>query len=131
MRQRPPRSTRTYTLFPDTTLFRSAVDHDVAGRPREAAHVSIRIDEHETGEALHHIERVLRMRAFKEWRFINTDVILHRRREDGHRQQSPRSPHAAHQPHQAQRALPFPAAHAATNRRAPATGLPRPTAVCY
>src|SRR3546814_8322704 len=87
MRQRPPRSTRTYTLFPDTTLFRSAVDHDVAGRPREAAHVSIRIDEHETGEALHHIERVLRMRAFKEWRFINQDVILHRRREDGNRQQ--------------------------------------------
>src|SRR3546814_13229074 len=27
MRRRPPRSTRTYTLFPYTTLFRSAADH--------------------------------------------------------------------------------------------------------
>src|SRR3546814_4834977 len=26
MIRRPPRSTRTYTLFPDTTLFRSAAD---------------------------------------------------------------------------------------------------------
>src|SRR3546814_7604794 len=27
MKQRPPRSTRTYTLFPYTTLFRSTVGH--------------------------------------------------------------------------------------------------------
>src|SRR3546814_14640992 len=31
MRRRPPRSTRTYTLFPYTTLFRSPRDPDVAG----------------------------------------------------------------------------------------------------
>src|SRR3546814_12618549 len=29
MLQRPPRSTRTDTLFPDTTLFRSGVRHDL------------------------------------------------------------------------------------------------------
>src|SRR3546814_11776946 len=28
MRRRPPRSTRTYTLFPDTTLFRSAFGNE-------------------------------------------------------------------------------------------------------
>src|SRR3546814_11629944 len=28
MIRRPPRSTRTYTLFPDTTLFRSALQRD-------------------------------------------------------------------------------------------------------
>src|SRR3546814_12208663 len=36
MRRRPPRSTRTDTLFPDTTLFRSAV-LDRAGAGRRAA----------------------------------------------------------------------------------------------
>src|SRR3546814_19754485 len=71
------------------------------------------------------------MRAFKEWRFINQDVILHRRREDGNRQQRPRSPHAAHQRHQAQRALRFSAVHGAKNRRAPLTGSPRLMSVCY
>src|SRR3546814_18125949 len=29
MKRRPPRSTRTDTLFPDTTLFRSALQHEV------------------------------------------------------------------------------------------------------
>src|SRR3546814_11859489 len=32
MRRRPPRSTRTDTLFPYTTLFRSVL-HPIAGRP--------------------------------------------------------------------------------------------------
>src|SRR3546814_17420773 len=36
MRPRPPRSTRTYTLFPYTTLFRSAVLHPVGGRGTQA-----------------------------------------------------------------------------------------------
>src|SRR3546814_10557676 len=35
MIRRPPRSTRTDTLFPYTTLFRSVLAH--AGRPEEAA----------------------------------------------------------------------------------------------
>src|SRR3546814_1271247 len=35
MRRRPPRSTRTYTLFPYTTRFRSAGDEDVDGLRRE------------------------------------------------------------------------------------------------
>src|SRR3546814_2262164 len=35
MIRRPPRSTRTDTLFPYTTLFRSLVVEDVAGKQRE------------------------------------------------------------------------------------------------
>src|SRR3546814_7211645 len=35
MIRRPPRSTRTDTLFPYTTLFRSPPEHDVDGNPRE------------------------------------------------------------------------------------------------
>src|SRR3546814_9306208 len=42
MRRRPPRSTRTDTLFPYTTLFRSHVDQ-MAGRAHEAA-VQLRVD---------------------------------------------------------------------------------------
>src|SRR3546814_19617005 len=38
MRRRPPRSTRTYTLFPYTTLFRSLVD-DYGHHPKELAAV--------------------------------------------------------------------------------------------
>src|SRR3546814_1640578 len=34
MRRRPPRSTRTDTLFPDTTLFRSVVKLERGGRGR-------------------------------------------------------------------------------------------------
>src|SRR3546814_9449069 len=43
MCRRPPRSTRSYTLFPYTTLFRSEILHDRAdlGHPRHAA------DEHD------------------------------------------------------------------------------------
>src|SRR3546814_1023702 len=33
MIRRPPRSTRTYTLFPDTTLFRSPLPPVLASRP--------------------------------------------------------------------------------------------------
>src|SRR3546814_15271333 len=32
MIRRPPRPTRTYTLFPDTTLFRSCDDQEIAGK---------------------------------------------------------------------------------------------------
>src|SRR3546814_5826509 len=32
MKRRPPRPTRTYTLFPDPTLFRSAVPEPLASR---------------------------------------------------------------------------------------------------
>src|SRR3546814_19306406 len=35
MRRRPPRSTRTDTLFPYTTLFRSGIDSGVGEQPRE------------------------------------------------------------------------------------------------
>src|SRR3546814_1029797 len=39
MIRRPPRSTRTDTLFPSTPLFRSVVDRDmVHGRPRHEEH---------------------------------------------------------------------------------------------
>src|SRR3546814_9925149 len=34
MIRRPPRSTRTDTLFPYTTLFRSGIDHELAERRR-------------------------------------------------------------------------------------------------
>src|SRR3546814_9160837 len=37
MRRRPPRSTRTDTLFPYTTLFRSQGLHDFPRDPREGA----------------------------------------------------------------------------------------------
>src|SRR3546814_3567865 len=39
MIRRPPRSTRTDTLFPDTTLFRSAVGDGVAGQLADLARV--------------------------------------------------------------------------------------------
>src|SRR3546814_1084283 len=38
MIRRPPRSTRTYTLFPYTTLFRSLEEEGVAARDRRAEH---------------------------------------------------------------------------------------------
>src|SRR3546814_2322036 len=47
MRRRPPRSTRTYTLFPYTTLFRSvAVSRDIAGNdllraPRQSLNLAV------------------------------------------------------------------------------------------
>src|SRR3546814_20700398 len=37
MRRRPPRSTRTYTLFPYTTLFRSVRHHDQEAGTRQRA----------------------------------------------------------------------------------------------
>src|SRR3546814_668175 len=41
MIRRPPRSTRTDTLFPYTTLFRSSDRHLKAAGPRAAAHMSL------------------------------------------------------------------------------------------
>src|SRR3546814_3496522 len=41
MIRRPPRSTRTDTLFPYTTLFRSSDRHLKAAGPRAAAHTSL------------------------------------------------------------------------------------------
>src|SRR3546814_19310414 len=41
MIRRPPRSTRTDTLFPYTTLFRSVVVHAVVLRPRLARRVDV------------------------------------------------------------------------------------------
>src|SRR3546814_9446401 len=38
MIRRPPRSTRTYTLFPYTTLFRSHIHRDVDRRAARTAH---------------------------------------------------------------------------------------------
>src|SRR3546814_6702954 len=38
MIRRPPRSTRTYTLFPYTTLFRSPVGQSRSGRRPDAGH---------------------------------------------------------------------------------------------
>src|SRR3546814_4187279 len=40
MIRRPPRSTRTDTLFPYTTLFRSGLDRADPGRPADAAALS-------------------------------------------------------------------------------------------
>src|SRR3546814_2359272 len=45
MIRRPPRSTRTDTLFPYTTLFRSWVFYDRNGAPRSIAEVRQRIAE--------------------------------------------------------------------------------------
>src|SRR3546814_8005014 len=42
MRRRPPRSTRTYTLFPYTTLFRSAEIVDVLRRTLRAEGYEVR-----------------------------------------------------------------------------------------
>src|SRR3546814_15252387 len=41
MRRRPPRSTRTYTLFPYTTLFRSAIQDDIARNIADALQVAL------------------------------------------------------------------------------------------
>src|SRR3546814_14410063 len=58
MIRRPPRSTRTDTLFPYTTLFRSGlgvgVGINLGGGPREMDNLrlSVRIDDAATGQAL-------------------------------------------------------------------------------
>src|SRR3546814_16367836 len=47
MIRRPPRSTRTYTLFPYTTLFRSAIgcngDHDFHSLPKISTSIDVRV----------------------------------------------------------------------------------------
>src|SRR3546814_10465975 len=55
MSRRPPRSTRTDTLFPYTTLFRSGPDH-AAGLAQLAQHAARGIDRHCEADRL----RVLR-----------------------------------------------------------------------
>src|SRR3546814_10743926 len=51
MIRRPPRSTRTDTLFPYTTLFRSAVGRrDIALRPEHLGHALAVIDVHLAAE---------------------------------------------------------------------------------
>src|SRR3546814_15073079 len=45
MRRRPPRSTRTDTLFPSTTLFRSAADDDAILRGQPLAHDAQPVDD--------------------------------------------------------------------------------------
>src|SRR3546814_16743869 len=40
----PPISTRTYTLLPYTTLFRSGCDHQGVGLPRAAGAAAVRVD---------------------------------------------------------------------------------------
>src|SRR3546814_3071139 len=51
MIRRPPRSTRTDTLFPYTTLFRSIADRRVGRIEGQAGEV---LDEHEIGEGFEH-----------------------------------------------------------------------------
>src|SRR3546814_7543256 len=58
MRRRPPRSTRTDTLFPDTTLFRSHAD----GPPAEDEHVGEEGDEREGSDGDLHGRRPRRRR---------------------------------------------------------------------
>src|SRR3546814_2404103 len=51
MIRRPPRSTRTDTLFPYTTLFRSHRPHDGRRRPRRAAPDAQRLARHQPASA--------------------------------------------------------------------------------
>src|SRR3546814_14900800 len=44
MRRVPPGSTRTDTLLPYTTLFRSAVDAEAFGRAGETGHAGVRVE---------------------------------------------------------------------------------------
>src|SRR3546814_16874566 len=66
MKRRPPRSTRTDTLFPYTALFRSRADglvHQRLGRGRlvglvvAVAAVADQVDDHVLAEALAEVER--------------------------------------------------------------------------
>src|SRR3546814_10164583 len=52
MIRRPPRSTRTDTLFPYTSLFRSAVEHDFAGDGRPQRQFSLDLGGREAGKSL-------------------------------------------------------------------------------
>src|SRR3546814_3864923 len=58
MRRRPPRSTRTDTLFPDTTLFRSpgANNVGVAAHIKAASPGGARYDENQTSEERSHAD---------------------------------------------------------------------------
>src|SRR3546814_19924593 len=59
MIRRPPRSTRTYTLFPYTTLFRSPdLDGRVHGRLDSLRHVDLRAD----------ADRISRTARHRRWR---------------------------------------------------------------
>src|SRR3546814_11507871 len=53
MVRRPPRSTRTYTLFPYTTLFRSGVEVGGAREPRQQRRVLDRVPAPEAAPAEH------------------------------------------------------------------------------
>src|SRR3546814_6873233 len=54
MIRRPPRSTRTDTLFPDTTLFRSGAGRRVLGKPPRGAGCAFRYRQVRHGSALCH-----------------------------------------------------------------------------
>src|SRR3546814_8401346 len=55
MIRRPPRSTRTDTLFPYTTLFRSSLGRGIIGLPRIARCTNNRSDRDDAAKAcLHH-----------------------------------------------------------------------------
>src|SRR3546814_12860584 len=62
MIRRPPRSTRTYTLFPYTTLFRSAVLHLQRHlvRQRRCLQVIVVHVEHDVAEVVRIVERCVR-----------------------------------------------------------------------
>src|SRR3546814_20822984 len=52
MIRRPPRSTRTDTLFPYTTLFRSLLGVEDAGRAKDHHHIQYRDDDHHHGRGI-------------------------------------------------------------------------------
>src|SRR3546814_14580989 len=77
MRRRPPRATRTYTLFPYTTLFRSASDMEVRARGGDAGAVQRLWDvcglpDFEQLGAEHHSRTVLKL---WQWRTSGDGMI--------------------------------------------------------
>src|SRR3546814_5427263 len=61
MIRRPPRSTRTDTLFPYTTLFRSHIDDHAAfaGRRRHRTHRVLDAEEHADDVDVEHLTKIL------------------------------------------------------------------------
>src|SRR3546814_1125525 len=80
MRRQPPRATRTDTLFPYTTLFRSLA-HRLAARPRAAVHVHRQADDQRADAALR--DHVLQDRGVVAEALAAADRLL--RRGDGAR----------------------------------------------
>src|SRR3546814_2206784 len=85
MIRRPPRSTRTDTLFPYTTLFRSSGEGEPQRRqppgehdPGEPEARAEPVDAERAGDLEKDVPDIEKRRAEREYRFAHTEIARHR-----------------------------------------------------